>query len=171
MSWKDGYLYIVDRKTLTNIQILSMKKLWPSVREGWGITQDPSTNLLYVSDGTAKITVIDPDTLLEKEQFTVTSDGDDVPLVNELEWINGSIWANVLGSNLILVIEPGTGIVTKVYNCRFLMEAEENYMRAHHTINLDPLNNVFNGIAYDPVLDEVYVTGKRWNLLFKLKLI
>ena len=174
MTWKEDVVYILDRKTLKPKREFIMSEYWPGVQQGWGITIDEKNNILYVSDGTANITIVDAQTLKQVGQITVRNvNGSAIRHINELEFVDGSIWANVFGMNLMIEIDPQTGAIGQVIDCQALYDAEMNYVRSANggdMSNYDFGNNVFNGIAYDPETKDWYVTGKRWNYLFKIHL-
>jgi len=125
--------------------------------EGWGITNDGSQ--LIMSDGTATLYFLDPETFEKVGQVEVHDD-EPVTNLNELEYINGEVYANIWGEEKIAVIDPHTGQVkgwidlTGIYN-------QENR----------DSNNVLNGIAYDAEGDRLFVTGKIWSQLFQIKVI
>lgn len=99
--------------------------MWKGVREGWGITLDPIRRILYVSDGSAKITRIDADTLEQLSQFTVKNgDGKSLKLINELEFVDGMIWANVFYYNGMVQIDPESGYVRNSMDFTPLNKAE-----------------------------------------------
>ena len=126
-----------------------MTKMWPSVKEGWGITQDPQSKVLYVSDGTAHLTKIDGETLHELGQLTVTHKGQALAGMNELEFINGLIWGNIYMHNILVAVDPTSGKIVHTVDCTGL-HAKENEYRSFNGI--EPLwryNNEFNGIAWD----------------------
>jgi glutamine cyclotransferase len=125
--------------------------------EGWGITNDGSQ--LIMSDGTANLYFLDPETFEKIGQVEVHDNGP-VTDLNELEYINGEVYANIWGEDKIAIIDPHTGQVkgwidlTGIYN----------------QANRDP-NSVLNGIAYDAEGERLFVTGKLWSQLFQIRLI
>lgn len=127
--------------------------------EGWGLTTDGRK--LYMSDGTSRIWRIDPETFRREASVEVTLRGEPLELLNELEWIEGRIWANVYTTDAIVIIDPSTGIVEGVVNLRGLLADEE---RTDDT-------DVLNGIAYDDAGRRIFVTGKRWSKIFEIELI
>ena len=127
--------------------------------EGWGLTTDGQK--LYMSDGTANLYTVDPATFRREKHVTVTWRGEAVPYLNELEWIDGRIWANVYTTDQIVIIDPATGRVEGVVNLAGLLPAEE------HT----PTTDVLNGIAWDPASKRLFVTGKNWSKLFEIEII
>ena len=142
------------------------------MKEGWGITNfvqgGGKQNFgLYVSDGTSKIQVVDGDTYSTLRTITVRDEqGKEIQNLNELEFVNGLIWSNIWFSNDIIGINPETGKVEKRYNMKSLRSAEMEYQKSLGRMNMD----VLNGIAYDPTDDTFLLTGKKWHLMFKVKL-
>jgi len=125
--------------------------------EGWGITTDGSQ--LIMSDGTANLYFLDPETFEKTGQVEVHDD-EPVTKLNELEYINGEVYANVWQTDKIAIINPNTGQVTGWIDLKGIYNQE----------NSDP-NSVLNGIAYDAAGDRLFVTGKLWSQLFQIKLI
>ena len=150
-----------------------MKEYWPTVKQGWGITLDEQRNLLYISDGTQTVVKADATTFREVGKMVVKAqNGKEINRINELEFIDGLIWANLFGGNVIVAIDPVTGVIQEGLDLKPLYDAEMRYvsdLMNGNTRNYDFGNNVLNGIAYDPATKDWYVTGKRWNLLFKLQ--
>ena len=92
--------------------------------------------------------------------------------INELEYVNGHIWANIFMQSFIVKIDSETGLVTKSINLQSLLDTELEFHKLSKDNRLsswDYSNNVLNGIAYDTVNDELFVTGKRWSLMFRIK--
>lgn len=127
--------------------------------EGWGLTSDGEK--LYMSDGTARIFRVDPETFKREATIVVTMRGEAVNYINELEWIDGRIWANVYTTDYIIIINPTTGVVEGLVNCEGLLDEKEQ--------NID--TDVFNGIAYDQAAKRIFVTGKRWPKLFEIEIV
>lgn len=145
--------------------------MWPGVKEGWGITLDNDNRILYVSDGSDKITTIDAETLEQTGQFTVKRDGKNQDKINELQFVDGFIWANIFYLNGMFKIDPKSGKVVDEIDFEILHDAEMKMVKElGQSVGYDHGNNVCNGIAYHPAEDAFYVTGKRWNLLFKIQL-
>lgn len=126
--------------------------------EGWGLTTDGS--MLYMSDGTETIDVRDPATFDVKRRITVTLEGEPLRLLNELEWIDGRIWANVYTTDYIVIIDPSTGVVEGIADMRGLLPDEER----------DAATDVLNGIAYDAATGRIFVTGKNWSRIYEITL-
>ncbi|MBR5877775.1 MAG: glutaminyl-peptide cyclotransferase, partial [Alistipes sp.] len=127
--------------------------------EGWGLTTDGQT--LYMSDGSTYIYRVNPETFKREGKITVTLRGHAIEYINELEWIEGKIWANVYTANEILIIDPASGIVEGVVSFSDLQKAED--IKAN--------TDVFNGIAYDKEQKRIFVTGKNWNKLYEIEIV
>jgi glutamine cyclotransferase len=127
--------------------------------EGWGLTHD--ARRLIMSDGTPIIRFLDPDTLAVTGAIAV-HDGDQlIPQLNELEYINGEIWANVWQTDRIARIDPATGAVLGWVDLTGLLPGADR----------SPETDVLNGIAYDPATNRLFVTGKRWPALFLIAVL
>ena len=152
LTWESRIAFIYDAKTLT----YKTSKAYP--REGWGITTDGKQ--LIASDGSSNLYYMDKDLKLLKK-VPVTIDGRPVRWLNELEYIDGKIWANVYTSNEIVIINPKNGKVEGVIDCRGLLSQEMK----------KPSTDVLNGIAYNPADGRIYLTGKNWPRLYEINLI
>ena len=145
--------------------------MWPGVKEGWGLTLDPENRVLYATDGSAFITKIDADTLQQIDHYQVTKDGKAQDKLNELEWVDGYIWANVFFFNGMVKIDPNSGYIQEEVDFEDLYNAEMGLVESlGQSVGYDHKNNLCNGIAYDPAEKAYYVTGKRWNMMFKIRL-
>jgi glutamine cyclotransferase len=127
--------------------------------EGWGLTDDGAR--LILSDGTPTLRFLDPETFAENGRVTVTLNGRPVRRINELEWIEGEVFANVWQTDFILRINPATGEVAGVIDLTELMPDRSG---------LDPTDAVLNGIAWDAGARRLFVTGKNWPTLFEIRL-
>jgi glutamine cyclotransferase len=127
--------------------------------EGWGLTTDGEQ--LILSDGTSTLSFIDPETMSIVDTVKVTFEGEEVTRINELEYIEGKVYANIWQTDRIAIIDPATGFVLSWIDLTGLKEELDT------TIGVDMLN----GIAYDPETEKIYVTGKLWPNLFKIQLI
>jgi len=126
--------------------------------EGWGLTQDGQR--LIMSDGSSTLRFLDPQTFAETGRLLVRANGADVTLLNELEFVDGQIYANIWKTDRIARIDPHTGQVV-------------GWIDLSGLISLPPLSNpeaVLNGIAYDPARQRLFVTGKLWPRLFEITL-
>ena len=139
-----------------NAETLIYESSWSYPREGWGLTTDGE--FLYASDGTNRIYVLTPDFKLKRTIF-VSIDGRPLRYLNELEWVDGKIWANVYTTDMIVIIDPSNGKVTDRIDCTGLLP---NNLRDRDT-------DVLNGIAVNSK-GEIFLTGKNWPKLYKVKL-
>ena len=152
ITWQGGNGYRWDLATLRQTGE------WHYSGEGWGLTQNGTD--IIMSDGTSALRFLDPATLAERRRITVTRDGAEVTQLNELEWVNGEIFANVWQTPTIVRIDPQSGRVTGVIDLSAL--AAENG---------DSSDRVLNGIAYDAQRDRLFVTGKYWPRLYEIDLM
>lgn len=125
--------------------------------EGWGLTRNDSE--LIMSDGTSRLRILEPSDFSLKRTVTVTAAGRPISRLNELEWVQGSILANIWMSSQIARIDPGSGAITAVIDLSPLTQA----------IASSDFNAVLNGIAWDAAGQRLFVTGKRWPWLFELR--
>lgn len=154
LTWTSGIGFVFDAEDF------SLRSTFRYPGEGWGLTRSDSR--LYMSDGTAQLRVLDPETLAETGRVDVTVDGVPLTRLNELEWVDGAILANVWFSDRIARIDPGTGVVTAWIDLRGLLARHGDYTRG---------TDVLNGIAYDAETGRLFVTGKLWPNLFEIRLL
>lgn len=152
LTWESRVAFLYDAKTL------EYKSSWRYPREGWGITTDGKQ--LIASDGSANLYFLD-DKFTQKDKKLVTVDGRPVRWLNELEYIDGKVWANVYTSDEIVIINPKNGKVEGVIDCRGLLPKEQR----------KPSTDVLNGIAYNPETGKIYLTGKNWPKLYEIRLV
>jgi glutaminyl-peptide cyclotransferase len=153
LTWKGGKGFIWDPTTL------EPEGQFAYAGEGWGLTHD--TTRLILSDGSAALRFLDPATLAETGTVAVTLEGRPVRQINELEWIEGEVFANLWQTDYIVRINPATGAITGIIDLTELMPDRSG---------LDPTDAVLNGIAWDPVGRRLFVTGKNWPKLFEIRL-
>ncbi|WP_029086212.1 glutaminyl-peptide cyclotransferase [Brevundimonas aveniformis] len=155
LTWQGGQGFIWDRDDLTDpIGTFRYEG------EGWGLTDNDDQ--LILSDGTPVIRFLDPETFEVTRQVTVTFRGQPVSRLNELEWVNGQILANIWLQDLIVRIDPETGDVVGVIDLTDVFPAAQ---RAR------PRDDVLNGIAWDEDGQRLFVTGKDWPHLFEIRLV
>lgn len=152
LSWKAGEL------RQYRLEPLRLERIIRYSGEGWGLTHDGRH--LYMSRGSAEISVHEATDFTEIRRFQVRSHGKPVALLNELEWWKNSILANVWRSDRIAQIDPVNGCVQAWLDLSELWPKHERSRSA----------DVLNGIAVHPVNGEVWVTGKRWPRLYRLEL-
>ena len=152
LTWLEGKAFVYDGQTLAETGSFAYRG------EGWGLTTDGQA--LYMSDGSSQIFVIDPSDFSRKKAINVRLEGSGVRYLNELEWIDGKIWANIYTTDTVVIIDPETGSVEGVVDMAGLL-SEEDYR---------PETDVLNGIAYDSEGQRIFVTGKYWNKLFEIRI-
>lgn len=153
LTWKGGKGFIWNPVTL------EPEGEFAYAGEGWGLTNDATR--LILSDGTAALRFLDAATLTETGSVPVTMQGRPVARINELEWIEGEVFANLWQTDYIVRINPATGAITGIIDLTDLMPDRSG---------LDPTDAVLNGIAWDPVGRRLFVTGKNWPKLFEIRL-
>ncbi len=128
--------------------------------EGWGLTAD--NRRFIMSDGTAKLRFLDPATFAPAGSVTVTDQGHPVSRLNELEYIDGLVYANIWRTDRIAQIDPATGAVVAWIDLEGLLTAADRG---------DSSPDVLNGIAWDGSGKRLFVTGKRWPKLYEIRLV
>lgn len=152
LTYRSQLGFVYDLKTMKKIKEFSFINA-----EGWGMTTD-STSLI-MSDGTSSLSYLDPETLTLKKTLNVTENGNNFPNINELEYINGYIYANVWTTNTIVKIDPKDGKVLGRIDLHELVKA---------AMAKNPASEEMNGIAWDAAKDKIYVTGKMWPSMFEI---
>lgn len=127
--------------------------------EGWALTTDGQR--LIMSDGTDQLRFLDPETLAETGRVSVTADGQPLTQINELEWVDGEVLANIWQTSRIARIDPETGKVKAFIDLASLVPDEPG---------MDVNDDVLNGIAWDAAGRRLFVTGKRWPNLYEIRL-
>ncbi|MCL2118556.1 MAG: glutaminyl-peptide cyclotransferase [Planctomycetaceae bacterium] len=153
LTWQEKTCFVYDRETFRQ------EKTFTYPGEGWGLTND-GTHLM-MSDGSPRIRFLNPDTFQPVRVIDVRDGNKRVTQINELEYIHGEIWANMLGSKYIVRINPADGRVIGWINCTNFVPKE---------ISPNDPENVLNGIAFDAETNRVYITGKHWPVLYELQL-
>ncbi|MBM3807770.1 MAG: glutaminyl-peptide cyclotransferase [Acidimicrobiia bacterium] len=152
LTWRHQVGFVYDRKTFKQQRTFSYKS------EGWGIAYD-RTGGLVMSDGSDTLTFLDPKTLAPARTLRVRDAGRAIAQLNELEWIEGEIWANVWLTDRIARISPSTGEVNAWVDLSSLWPAAQRPA---------PGDQVLNGIAYDRATRRIYITGKKWPRLYQI---
>ena len=153
LTWRSGLVFVYDALTLEPVT----SHYHPG--EGWGLTHDGGS--LILSDGSDQLQFIDPEDFSVIRRVSVTLDGEPVHQLNELEYINGEVWANVWMTDHIMRIDPDTGNVTGVVDLSGLSQQTE----------ARGSDAVLNGIAWDADSGRLFVTGKLWGHLFEIELV
>ena len=152
LTWLNKVAFVYDAKTL------EYKQTYSCPREGWGLTTDGKS--LIASDGSARLYFLTPE--FKQERYVdVKMDGRSVRNLNELEYIDGKVWANVYMTDLIVIINPTDGTVEASIDCSGLLPQKLR----------EPRTDVLNGIAQDPATGKIYLTGKYWPRLYEVRLV
>ena len=152
LTWHNNVAFSYDMITL------EYKSTWTYPREGWGLTTDG--NNLVASDGSSTLYFMDGEFNVQRK-VTVRMQGRPMRMLNELEYIDGKIWANVYTSDIILVINPADGNVEATIDCSGLLPKKLR----------KPDTDVLNGIAYNADDGKVYLTGKNWPRLYEVRIV
>jgi glutamine cyclotransferase len=154
LTWKSrvGFVY--------NLRSFAVERQFKYPGEGWALTHNDHE--IIMSDGTSELRVLDPKTLHEVRRIHVTAHGKPVAQLNELEWVQGTILANIWQTDRIARIDPDTGDVVAWIDLTRLLPARD--VIPGHT-------DVLNGIAYDPIAGRLFVTGKQWPTLFEIRIV
>ena len=153
LTWQNSIGFVYDKASWRLLRSFG----YPG--EGWGLTHDGQR--LIMSDGTATIRFLDPATLKQTGQIVVYDDAGPVTQINELEYVEGTIYANIWQTDRIAQIDPASGSVIGWIDLGGLLSGEDR----------SPPAEVLNGIAYDPVARRLFVTGKFWPKLFEIALV
>ncbi len=153
LTYKSKVGFVYDKNTFEQLEEFK----YPT--EGWGLTHDGEH--LIMSDGTPMIYFLDPRTFARVRKIMVLDLDKPAWWVNELEYIDGEIYANVWPGDRIARIDPETGNVIGWIDCEGLLTAQDKHAEI----------DVFNGIAHDPATGRLFITGKCWPKLFEIKLV
>lgn len=153
LTWQSHMVFEYDKDSFEQIGTHY------NATEGWGLAYDGTQ--LILSDGSADLQFIDPENFVPTSKVTVTLNGNPINNLNELEFINGEVWANVWQTDFIVRIDPATGIINSIVDLTGLSEQTE----------LGSFEAVLNGIAWDSEQERLFVTGKHWANLFEIELI
>ncbi len=155
LTWTSQVGYVFDMKTF------KLKHTFKYAGEGWGLASD--ARQVYMSDGSSFIRILAPHSYKELRRIQVTHEGKPIPQLNELEVVDGELFANVWGSDLIVRIDPSNGKVKGVINLEGLLPPAQRG-------TADP-DAVLNGIAWDSKRRRLFVTGKLWPKVFEIELV
>lgn len=153
LTWKNRRILVYDKHDFTLVQSFD----YP--RQGWGLTHNNQD--LIASDGSSTLYFLDPKTFAEKKKITVHDATREIAYLNELEYIDNRIYANIYRSNRIAIINPDDGLV----------EAWIELAGLRNQLQLDSNEAVLNGIMYDAKEGRLFVTGKFWPTLFEINLV
>ncbi len=151
LTWQHQRGFVYDRKTF------AQKRTFAYQGEGWGIAYDAAGGLV-MSDGTDTLTFLDPKTFAPAKKLRVLDAGKPISNLNELEWVDGEIWANVWMTDRVARISPVTGDVKSWIDLASLWPLSQRM----------PPADVMNGIAYDKATRRIFVTGKKWPRVYQI---
>jgi glutamine cyclotransferase len=154
LTWLSQLGFVYDK---VNFHLLKTFR-YPHRMEGWGITTDG--NQLIMSDGSPKLYFLDPESFREKKRLEIYDQTGPVHEINELEYIEGDVYANVWQTSHIIQIDLQSGKVAGIIDLREIVPEQ---FRRHR-------DNVLNGIAYDPERKRIFVTGKMWPLVYEIEI-
>ncbi|MGQ1911673.1 glutaminyl-peptide cyclotransferase [Marinifilum sp. RC60d5] len=157
LTWNSGKVFVVNPETFEQVDSFEPNT---SNNQGWGITAN--NNELIISDGTNLLTVLDAENYSKKRIIEVYDNAGMLTNLNELEYINGKIYANVWLTDRIVIINPETGKVEGNINLESILKHSEKSKLNH--------DEVLNGIAWDSENERLFVTGKHWSKLFEIKI-
>ncbi len=152
LTWQSHIVFVYD------LESFELEDSHYNATEGWGLAFDGSQ--LILSDGSDRLQFIDPESFTPGRTVNVTLDGNPVSNLNELEFIDGEVWANVWQTDFIVRIDPLTGMVNSIVDLTGLSQQTQR-------LNSEA---VLNGIAWDDESDRLFVTGKFWSNLFEIEL-
>lgn len=152
LTWKSHRGFVYDLDSFRLLQEFTYDT------EGWGLTYDGKN--LILSDGSSELFYLDPQSFKPVKRLSVTMNGRPVTELNELEFIEGEIWANVWQTDLILRIAPSTGQVTSFLDLKGVLAPSDKTGK----------EDVLNGIAYDSDKKRIFVTGKLWPRVFEIRI-
>ena len=154
LTWQNQQGFVYD------LQSFGLVRTFTYIGQGWGLTND--ANSLIMSNGSNTIRFLDPQTFAVQRSVSVLENSQPLNLLNELEYINGEIFANVWQTDRIVRIDPATGVLKAWIDMSGLLSPEDRQLSGV---------DVLNGIAFDPATNRIFVTGKRWPKLFEIKVI
>ena len=153
LTWTSNMVFVWDKN---NFEQLGTHY---NATQGWGLAYDGEH--LILSDGTSTLQFMDPETFVPQKTVTVTFQGNPLTSINELEYINGEVWANVWQTDFIVRINPEDGVVTSFIDLTGLSNETE----------LGSNEAVLNGIAWDAENERLFVTGTHWADLFEIEIV
>lgn len=155
LTWRENTGFIYNLETLEQTGTF----VYGKSKEGWGLCNDGKN--IYKSDGTDKIWTLSANSLAEKDYIEIYTNTSKIASVNELEWVEGKIYANIYQQGAIAIINPESGAVEGVIDLTTL----KDHVTQH------PELDVLNGIAYKGEPNMLYITGKNWDKLFKIQVV
>jgi len=154
LTWRENTGFIYDLETMEKKGSFA----YGDSKEGWGLCNNGK--MIFKSDGTQRIWTLNPETLAEEGFIEIYTNSRVINNVNELEWVDGKIYANIYQKDAIAIVNPSNGAVEGIINLKGL----QDQVTQHTTLD------VLNGIAYKGEPNILYVTGKNWDRLFKIEI-
>ncbi len=154
LTWQNHKVYVYEAKTFKKIKEFDWE------HEGWGLTHNGKE--LIISTGDSNLYFVDPETFKVTRIVGVTDNNGPVGNLNELEYINGSVYSNIYLTDYIIQIDPSNGHITGKIDLNGLLEKSGKHVNTEE-------GYVLNGIAYDSTKKSLYITGKKWPLLYEMK--
>ena len=154
LTYTEQTAFVYDADTFKRLKSFT----YPRKMQGWGLTSNGKN--LYQSDGSERIWILDPETFKDIDFINIYIGADKVKNVNELEWVNGKIYANVYLRDAVAIINPETGAVEAILDLKDL----KSKVKQH------PDLDVLNGVAYNPKTKTFFVTGKNWDKMFEISI-
>ncbi|MEO0399032.1 MAG: glutaminyl-peptide cyclotransferase [Pseudomonadota bacterium] len=154
LTWRSGLGFVFEKDGLKKVDQFTY------AGEGWGLTHNGEA--LIMSDGSHVLRFLDPESLEPLRTLAVLYRGQLVKRLNELEWVEGEIFANVWKSDYVVRIDPATGAVVGVIDFSGLLPDQEQRRRR---------DEVLNGVAYDAASKRLFITGKKWPSVFEVELV
>lgn len=151
LTWTSHLGFVYDAQTFDSVGSFAYNS------QGWGLTTDGQS--FYLSDGSENLYVLDTATWQVRRVLQVYTESEPLYRLNELEWVDGRIYANIYTTDKIAIIDPRSGVVEGLIHCEGLLRPSATASRAE----------VLNGIAYDPAGKKLYLTGKYWPYLYRVK--
>lgn len=154
ITWRENTCFVYDKE---NFRLIDQKSY--DIAEGWGLTTDGQ--YLYMTDGSNRVYTIEPETFSVVDMFEVVDDVGPVDNLNELEYVDGLIYANVYQTDYVVIIDLKKKRLVGKINFAHLLKPSD----------IQPNTDVLNGIAYNPKSKRFYITGKNWPKLFEIEII
>lgn len=161
LTWKDGKFYRWDAKSLVPSSAQALE-----ASEGWGACYDAKAGVVWTSDGSDVLTARDPKTMKPGKTVKVTQRGWSLKNINELECVDGKVWANIFQSSQLAVIDPANGYVRGTVDLNFVTQQA----RVDAKGRAFTPDDVMNGLAWDTKTSTMWVTGKRWDRVYQIKI-
>lgn len=158
LTWKGEMGFTYDINNFSVLDTFAYK----NSKQGWGLCYD-GNKTIYKSDGSTKIWKLNSDTLEEEGYIQIATNKALKSRFNELEWVDGKIYANTWQKDSIAIINPDNGAIEAIINLNGIREKVE--------VSSQDNDKVLNGIAYDKLNQKLYITGKYWNKLFEIELV